>query len=271
MGWERGDTGQGSVGCSGVRGWMGGDTLRHPITPANTPAGNFLPAHPKSLRSAPLPQQDMETRRILSSWGERGKAGKGRGWATALPKDKVSVAKPLSRDPRRRAPPCPPPQHHFIAGGREGGEQKVSGLEKGDCESHWLWMETEQERAEGEVKNSPSSVGGWGGGCWGGHGDRLGCGEGWEGRGHGLGKEGEELDWERLGSWEHIWMGEPRVTVRTAGLGATAGWVALGCQWEQMEGGDGGTSGWESPGMAMGTAGGGQWGAHLGGRAPGSR
>lgn len=53
--------GKGRWGAVVLEGGWGGDTLHHPITPANTPAGKFLPAHPKSLRSAPLPQQDMET------------------------------------------------------------------------------------------------------------------------------------------------------------------------------------------------------------------
>lgn len=167
--------------------------------------------------------------------------------------------------------PVPPPS---IISSPEGGKEenrKSPGWKKEIAKVTGSGWKQSRRELKGRLKIAPARWEVGGGGCWGGHGDRLGCGEGWEGRGHGLGKEGEELDWERLGSWEHIWMGEPRVTVRTAGLGATAGWVALGCQWEQMEGGDGGTSGWESPGMAMGTAGGGQWGAHLGGRAPGSR
>jgi len=43
-----------------------------------------------------------------------------------------------------------------------------------------------------------------------------------------------------LGSQENIWVGERWVPVGTAGLGATAGWMALGGEREQLEGGDGG-------------------------------
>lgn len=60
-GGSEGTRGKGQWGAVVLEGGWGGDTLHHPITPANTPAGKFLPGHPKSLRSAPLPQQDMET------------------------------------------------------------------------------------------------------------------------------------------------------------------------------------------------------------------
>lgn len=237
MGWERGDTGQGSVGCSGVRGWMGGDTLRHPITPANTPAGNFLPAHPKSLRSAPLPQQDMETRRILSSWGERGKAGKGRGWATALPKDKVSVAKPLSRDPRRRAPPCPPPPS--IISSPEGGKEenrKSPGWKKEIAKVTGSGWKQSRRELKGRLKIAPArwEVGGGGaGGAWGQAGvrGRLGGKGPWAGEGGGraglgeTGLLGAHLDGGAPGdsenSWSggNSWMGGPGVPVGTDGGG----------------------------------------------------
>lgn len=125
-------------------------------------------------------------------------------------------------------------------------------LEKGGCKSRWVRMEMEQERAEGGAKNSPGSVGGWGG-----HGDGLGCGDIWEAKGCGLG--GEQLDQEALGSRQHIWMGKPWVTMRTAGLGAWGQqldgwpWDGNGNIWNGVTEG---TSGGESPGIMDRAAGG---------------
>lgn len=170
--------------------------------------------------------------------GRKGKSWEGARVGDSSSKGQGECGKAPQQGPEETSTSLsPPPQHHFIAGGREGGEQKVSGLEKGDCESHWLWMETEQERAEGEVKNSPSSVGGWGGGvlggAWGQAGvrGRLGGKGPWAGEGGGraglgeTGLLGAHLDGGAPGdsenSWSggNSWMGGPGVPVGTDGGG----------------------------------------------------
>lgn len=93
-----------------------------------SPVGKSPPP-PKSLRSAPLPQQETETQRVLSSLGEKGKKGWGGArMGNSSAEGKVSVAKPLGRDLRGQGPPGVPPRfcHHQ----REEGEQKVLGLGK---------------------------------------------------------------------------------------------------------------------------------------------
>lgn len=140
--------------------------------------------------------------------------------------EEVSVAKPLrGTEETETLAPLITSFH-----GRREGERKASGLEKG-CESRCLRMEMEQERAEGEVKNSPGSVGGWGG-TWGWLGGK-GLGGETAGLG-GTGLQGAHRDGEALGDSGNSWFGE----------------------W-------GGNSLIDGPGMAMGTAGMGSWGEHI--------
>lgn len=192
--------------------------------------------------------------------------------------EKVSVAKPLGRDPKGQGPPGVPPM--FCCHQGEEGEQKVSGLGKRGWEK--LGMETEQERPEGELKNSPGSVGGQGG--YGGmagrekldwahlDGGALGDGENswfggmpttagwvvaWGGGGAmgtaGMGSRGAHLDGRALGSRESSWRGCEGLATGTAGcgLGEQLDGRARQRWWPRLDDtyGDKGLS-WLAPGQA---------------------
>lgn len=213
----------------------GGDVLLRPITalspqwanpPLSTPKAftlllflsrigkpkGFCPGGEKGERLG----RSEDGRRLFQGKGECGKAP----W----------------QGPKERGTSLPPSPHRYrsIAGGREENRKSAGWKKEVAKVTGSAWSRRE---LKGRLKITLAQ---WeAGGGLGGHGDRLGCGDDWEEGAGGWG-QGEQLGWGRLGSREHIWMGEPWVAVGTAGLGAT--------------------SGWESPGIVMAPAGRGSWG-----------